>query len=165
MTKSMTLAELEREDEQLVLPAFSLLDAWWLGSWLTDKAIASGMPLAIDVRRPDLTMFRSVLPGATPDQEQWLRRKSAVTLRMEVSSRLFAARMESRGIDATAVGWLDGGYAITGGSVPVRVRGVGVVAAVTAAGLSSDADHDIVVEGIVALRTKQLSKVSAPSTA
>lgn len=152
---SPTLEDLERQDRDLVLSAFALDDAWWLGSWLTNKAIAQDMPLAIDIRRADLVVFRSVLPGATPDQEVWLARKSAVTLRMEVSSLLFAARLAERQIDARAVGWLDERYAITGGSVPVRVAGVGVVAAVTAAGLSSTADHDFVVEGIEALRASQ----------
>jgi DNA-binding LacI/PurR family transcriptional regulator len=38
--------------------------------------------------------------------------------------------------------------AVTGGSFPIRVRGVGVVAAATASGLSSQEDHDLIVEGI-----------------
>ena len=67
---------------------------------------------------------------------------------MESSSALVEARFSSAGIDAAAIGWLGADYAITGGSFPVRVRGVGVVAAVTASGLSSQEDHDLVVEGI-----------------
>lgn len=34
------------------------------------------------------------------------------------------------------------------GSFPVRVRGAGVVAAVTVSGLSSDDDHQLVVDSI-----------------
>ena len=37
---------------------------------------------------------------------------------------------------------------MTGGSFPIRVLGVGVVAAVTASGLTSMEDHDLVVAGI-----------------
>jgi uncharacterized protein (UPF0303 family) len=37
---------------------------------------------------------------------------------------------------------------VTGGSFPIRVRGVGVVAAATASGLSSPEDHDLIVAGI-----------------
>ena len=39
-------------------------------------------------------------------------------------------------------------FAAAGGSFPVRVRGVGVVAAVTVSGLTSDEDHEFVVESL-----------------
>jgi uncharacterized protein (UPF0303 family) len=70
---------------------------------------------------------------------------------METSSALFAARMKSAQLDPAAMGWLDSGYALAGGSFPIRVSGVGVVAAVSASGLSSDDDHDLVVDGLRAL--------------
>ena len=38
--------------------------------------------------------------------------------------------------------------AAAGGSFPVRVRGAGVVAAVTVSGLTSDEDHDFVVAAL-----------------
>lgn len=56
--------------------------------------------------------------------------------------------MAGLGVDPAAIGWLDSTYAVTGGSVPVRVAGAGVVAAVTASGLSSEQDHDFVVQGL-----------------
>jgi uncharacterized protein (UPF0303 family) len=56
--------------------------------------------------------------------------------------------MQVRRIDPIAIGWLDANYALAGGSFPIRVKGAGVVAAVTASGLSSDGDHELVVRGI-----------------
>ncbi len=47
---------------------------------------------------------------------------------------------------------------MTGGSFPIRIRGVGVVAAATAAGLSSQEDHDLIVEGIRAYLAEGGSK-------
>jgi uncharacterized protein (UPF0303 family) len=42
-----------------------------------------------------------------------------------------------------------GDYAIHGGGVPIRVKGVeGVVAVVVVSGLSQEEDHSIVVEGL-----------------
>jgi uncharacterized protein (UPF0303 family) len=42
-----------------------------------------------------------------------------------------------------------GTYAIHGGGVPIRVKGVeGVVAVVVVSGLSQEEDHSIVVEGL-----------------
>lgn len=59
------------------------------------------------------------------------------------------ARLSAAGVDAAAIGWLGPEYAIAGGGAfPLRVRGVGVVAAVTVSGLSSREDHDLAVEGI-----------------
>ena len=43
-------------------------------------------------------------------------------------------------------------FTTAGGSVPVRVRGVGVVAAVTVSGLTSEEDHDFAVEALDAFR-------------
>jgi uncharacterized protein (UPF0303 family) len=53
-------------------------------------------------------------------------------------------------VDPATSGWLGADYAATGGPFPIRVRGVGVVAAATASGLSCQDDHDLIVEGIPA---------------
>lgn len=143
------ITTLEQQERDLVFPSFDHADAWRLGSRITAIAQEAGHPVGIDIRRPGLILFRAALPGSTPDQESWIARKAAVVLRMEASSALVDARLSARGIDPAAVSWLAAAdYAVTGGSFPVRVRGVGVVAAVTASGLSSMDDHDLVVEGI-----------------
>lgn len=142
------IAELEQQERELVLEHFDHADAWRLGSRITAAAQAAGHAVGIDIRRSGLVLFRAALPGITPDQEVWIARKSALVLRMESSSALVDARLSAAGIDAAAIGWLGADYAVTGGSFPIRVRGVGVVAAVTASGLTSMEDHDLVVAGI-----------------
>ena len=139
---------LEEEERELVLERFDHTDAWRLGSLITQIAQRAGHNVGIDIRRPGLLLFRASLPGITPDQESWIARKAAVVLRMEASSALVEERLSSMGVDPAAIGWLGADYAVTGGSFPIRVRGVGVVAAVTASGLSSQEDHDLVVQGI-----------------
>lgn len=142
------LASLRAQEDELVLPWFDLADAWRLGSAIAASAVAAGHPVGIDIRRPGFVLFRAALPGITPDQQVWIERKAALVLRMEKSSALVAAEHEAAGIDAAAIGWLGADYAITGGSFPIRVRGTGVVAAVTASGLTSQEDHDLVVDGL-----------------
>ncbi|SFS14108.1 Uncharacterized protein, UPF0303 family [Microbacterium sp. cf046] len=142
------IADLEREEQELIFDRFDHGDAWRLGSTITELARDAGHAVGIDIRRPGLILFRSALPGITPDQETWITRKAALVLRMEASSALVDARLSAAGIDPSAIGWLGQEYAVTGGSFPIRVRGVGVVAAATASGLSSKQDHDLVVAGI-----------------
>jgi uncharacterized protein (UPF0303 family) len=146
MADATRLDELEAQAAELVFDAFDQLDAWRLGSTIAEAAIASGHAIAVDIRRPGFILFRASLPGSVPDQESWIAGKSAVALRLEASTALLEARFAAAGIDAS-VGWLPlPEYAIAGGSVPVRVKGVGVVATVTVSGLSSDDDHQIIVD-------------------
>jgi hypothetical protein len=53
--------------------------------------------VAIDIRRHNLVLFRCVLPGATSDQEEWIRRKSASVLRFEHSTALLSEEFAARG--------------------------------------------------------------------
>ncbi|WLQ04670.1 heme-binding protein [Arthrobacter oryzae] len=81
--------------------------------------------------------------------EEWIRRKSAATLRFERSTALLSEEFAAKGFDPLQGGWLaPEDYTLAGGSFPVRVRGTGVVAAVTASGLSSDDDHQLLVDSI-----------------
>jgi uncharacterized protein (UPF0303 family) len=143
------IAALEQQERDLVFDSFDHTDAWRLGSRIASTARDAGHPVGIDIRRPGLILFRAALPGSSPDQESWIARKAAVVLRTEVSSALMAARVAAKGVDPDATGWLPSDeYAVTGGSFPIRVRGVGVVAAATASGLSSMDDHALIVAGI-----------------
>lgn len=143
--RATLIARLEEEQRELVFESFDHSDAWRLGCLITEQALEAGHAVAIDIRRPGLILFRAALPGSTPDQEAWIAGKAAVVLRMESSTLLLSERFAQAAVDPT-IGWLPlPEYAVAGGSVPVRVSGVGVVAAVTVSGLSSEGDHDLVV--------------------
>jgi len=142
------IAELEAEQRELVFGSFDAADAWRLGCLITERALEETLAVVIDIRRPGLVLFRTALAGTTADNEYWVSGKSAAVLRLESSSALLAAKFAEHGIDPTS-GWLPASqYTVAGGSVPVRVAGVGVVAAVTVSGLSSDDDHQIVVDAM-----------------
>ncbi|MEV7603915.1 heme-degrading domain-containing protein [Paenarthrobacter sp. NPDC089322] len=149
MTDSPRLAELRQQEEDLVFTSFDHHDAWRLGSLIANHAISEGHGVAIDIRRHNIVLFRCVLPGATADQEEWIRRKSASVLRFEHSTALLSEQFSARGHSPLGGGWLDhGDYTLAGGSFPIRVRGAGVIGAVTVSGLASDEDHQLVVDGI-----------------
>lgn len=147
------LTALQAEEAALEWDHFGVDDAWELGNAIRAIAHERGHGVMIDIRRANgMILFRAALAGVTVDQDDWVRRKSAVVFRFDTSSALFAARMAAAGFDPTQVGWLDASdYAVTGGSVPIRVRGAGVIAAVTISGLSSEEDHALAVEGIRAI--------------
>lgn len=132
----------EGEAAELVFARFDHDDAWAIGTDLRAQASERALPVAIDIRTPSgAVLFHAALPGATADQDDWIRRKAAVVFRFAESSALVAARFEEMGRN-----WLDPAeYAPTGGAVAVTVAGAGVVAAVTVSGLSSADDHSFAV--------------------
>ena len=157
MSESTRMVELKQQEEELVFASFDNHDAWRLGSLIANHAISSGHGVAIDIRRHNVVLFRCVLPGATSDQEDWIRRKSASVLRFEHSTALLSERFTD--YDPTQGGWLaPEDYTLAGGSFPIRVRGAGVIGAITVSGLSSDEDHQLVVDGI-----RNYLKTVAPS--
>lgn len=146
---SARITELQRHEEELVFASFTYADAWRLGSLLAERGLAAGHAIGIDIRRPGLILFRAALPGATADQEEWIRRKSASAFRFESSTALLHARFTAAGADKTLEGSLNPAeYSMSGGAFPIRVFGAGVVAVITVSGLASDDDHQLVVDAI-----------------
>lgn len=147
------LARLEAEHLDLILERFDRADAWRLGSSIAERALRESYPIAVDVRTASGVLFHASLPGATSDNDSWAEKKAAAALRFETSTALLEARIEAGGRDMFEPGWLDPAvYAIAGGAVPIRVRGVGVIAVATVSGLPSADDHDTVVDGLKGLQ-------------
>ncbi len=143
------LAQLERDDEELVLDHFDRRDAWELGDRLAHLALERALPVVVDVRTPAGILFHASLPGATADNDEWVNRKSRTALRFEASTALLGTRAEHVGFDFFDQGWLDpADYTVAGGAVPIRVAGVGVVAVATVSGLTSADDHQLVVDAL-----------------
>ena len=141
------IATYREQEETLVFMGFDQAAAWSLGSRIAEKALAAGHAVVVDIRRPGFVLFTAALPGSTPDQAVWAAKKAAVVLRLEKSSALAAAQFEAMDFDPSSIGWLSKEeYALTPGSFPIRVQGVGVVAAVSVSGLSSEGDHALIID-------------------
>jgi uncharacterized protein (UPF0303 family) len=102
----------------------------------------------INIRSADRTLFHAAVSGATPLNDIWARRKSNVTLKFHLSSMLVGLTKAARGQTVAHDGLSSDEFAIHGGSVPIRVAGVGVVAAATVSGLPQEDDHRLVIFGI-----------------
>ena len=150
----MDIAELEIQAEALVLPRFAEAEAWWLGQWLVARAQAGNLPIAINIRTQDRTYFHVSMPGASPANDQWARRKGNAAFLEQKASLIVRLRLEARGLTIERHGISLADYAASGGSVPIRVAGVGMVATVTVSGLPDVEDHALVAEGIAALKAR-----------
>lgn len=151
MTDSATLAA---EAATLTLPRFAEAEAWRLGSMMVERARAEAMPVVIDIRTADRTLFHAALPGSAPLNDLWARRKSATALVFHEPSFLVGTRNREKGGSLAGNGLDPMTHADHGGAVPVRVAGAGVVAVATVSGLPQAEDHAMVVAALRALQAE-----------
>lgn len=145
-TDETLLAELLEQEERLQLPRFDHDDAFRLGMLLVERARAGQLALTVDLTRVHQQLFHVALPGTTPDNDHWVRRKTAVVYRFHRSSFYMGVSCRMKGIGLAERFTLDPrDYAAHGGSFPIRVRGVGLVGTVTVSGLPQEEDHRLVV--------------------
>ncbi|MDZ4138226.1 MAG: heme-degrading domain-containing protein [Erythrobacter sp.] len=147
----MDIASLSAQEDHLIFSQFNEDTALELGLALVGLARANAHPVVIDIRTADRTLFHAAMPGSAPFNDIWARRKSNVTLAFQTASLLVGTRMREKGEDLAKHGFAGADYAIQGGSFPIRVQGVGVIAAVTVSGLSQAEDHAMVVQALESL--------------
>lgn len=144
----MDIATLEAQEAQLILPRFDEGIVLDIGMALLALGRARNHPILIDIRTPQWTMFRAVLPGANVLNDRWARRKSNTVFLFGCSSLLMGTRNREKGETLARHGCDPADFADNGGSFPLRVKGAGVLAAVTVSGLPQVDDHALVVEAL-----------------
>lgn len=147
----MEIAELEAEMAGLVLAAFDERVAWRLGQSLVALALADALPVVIDIRTADRTLFHAALPGSAPVNDLWALRKSRTAFIFQKPSLLVGRRLQAKSETVAKHGLDPADYAVEGGAVPIRLPGAGVVAVVTVSGLSQVEDHVLAVRGLRSL--------------
>jgi len=152
MGLSEDLEKIALQERELRLPHLDANFAWDLGSRIRAMALERGLTLVIDVRRFGQPLFYAALEGTTPDNAEWVRRKSNVVARFHRSS--YAVGMTLKVKSTTLLeryGLPVADYAADGGSFPLIVEGAGIVGSVTVSGLPQRDDHHLVVEALCAL--------------
>ena len=135
---SEDLERIALQERELALPRLDAQMAWELGSRLRTMAAERGLAVVIDVRRFGQPLFYAAMEGTTPDNAEWVRRKSNVVARFHRSS--YAVRADEKQKNQTlfeSQGLPVADYATHGGSFPLSVAGAGVVGSVTVSGLPS----------------------------
>jgi len=144
----MDHADLVDEEARLIFGRFDEDTALQLGIALVELAWAGALPVVINIRTPDRTLFHAALPGSSPDNEDWARRKSATALQFHKSSLRVGMELRAKDRSLAYQGLDAADFADHGGAVPVRVAGVGVVAVATVSGLPQRDDHALVVKAM-----------------
>jgi uncharacterized protein (UPF0303 family) len=147
-----TVESLTAEAARLILTRCDLDTCWQIGAHLRGFAAAERLPVAIEVTHGNTPVFLSLLPGATPDNTHWLRRKRATVLRFQKSSLFMRLHCEAKGVDFhDRYDLPKADYVASGGAVPLVVKGVGMVGIAAVSGLPDTEDHALVVRALVEL--------------
>ena len=151
------------QERELVLPRLDAQVAWEIGSRLRDLAAERKLAVVIDVRRFGQPLFYAAMEGTTPDNVEWVRRKSNVVARFQRSSYAIGLKEKIKNETLLEMQGLPiADYATHGGSFPLTVAGAGVVGSVTVSGLPQRDDHELVVEALCALLDRDYKSLRLP---
>ncbi|MGX9394025.1 heme-binding protein (plasmid) [Nitrobacteraceae bacterium UC4446_H13] len=69
---------LHTEEQELQFSQFDTDIAWMIGSDLRARALRQKLPTVIEISLAGKPLLFAALPGATPDNAEWIRRKRKV---------------------------------------------------------------------------------------
>ncbi|KAH8733846.1 hypothetical protein BGZ61DRAFT_515072 [Ilyonectria robusta] len=150
--------QLKIDGDSFTLDSFTSEDTFILGNLLYARLLpfAKKTPalISIALANSSQVVFQTVTgPGVVPDNERWVSRKRNTVLRFGNSSWYMHCKFdgdEALFSSKFAIGDEQKcNYAIHGGAIPIRVKGVeGIVATVIVSGLKQDEDHGVIVDVI-----------------
>jgi uncharacterized protein (UPF0303 family) len=146
---SEILDRLLAEEQQLQFTSFNEDSAWQIGCWLVEDAIRNALPITIDIRRGEQQLFHASRPGASADNDEWVKRKVRLVTRFGHSSYYLGQQLknESKTIEEKFL-LPESKYAAHGGCFPILLKGTGMVGTITVSGLVQEQDHKLVVAAI-----------------
>lgn len=163
MGLAQDLDRIALQERELQLPRFDADFAWELGMKLRAMAAERKLSVVIDVRRFGQVLFYTAMEGTTPDNFEWVRRKSNVVARYHCSSYAVGLKEKLKNETITEIQGLPiADFATHGGCFPLAVAGAGIVGSVTVSGLPQRSDHELVVEALCALVGKDYGKLRLP---
>lgn len=140
------LEKIAMQEKRLQFTHFDSAVAWTLGTALKAVAEARGLAIVVDIQLHGHPLFSYAMPGTTPDNWDWIRRKRNVVMRYHRSSYAIGLKLrrdhtslqESTGLDLKD-------YSTHGGCFPILLAATGCVGTITVSGLSQREDHALVV--------------------
>ena len=143
------LKNLLREEEDLQFANFNEDTAWLIGGMLVKAAMDKKLPITIDITLGERQLFHASRPGASADNDEWVKRKVRVVTRFGHSSYYMNQYLKSMGKSIEERFLLpESVYGAHGGSFPILIKGSGVIGAITVSGLAQEEDHQLVTQVI-----------------
>ncbi|MDA0194788.1 MAG: heme-degrading domain-containing protein [Bacteroidetes bacterium] len=135
------------QEKELQFGTFSSESAWEIGQLLVNKGKQLKQPITIDITRNRHQLFHFSFDGTSPDNDEWVRRKTNTVYRFGHSSFYMGRRLESmnKTIEEKYL-VAEAEYAAHGGGFPVILKGTGVIGTITVSGLAQEEDHELVVD-------------------
>ena len=146
-TGGFTTFQLLNEEQILTLPSLDLSTTLEIGEIAKTLGQVRNLPIAIEVRLGNWTIYHLSLPGSTPENDWWLSRKARTVMHKHHSTMYERVSAEERGVD-----WhkenalLDETHAIHGGGLPLITENEGFVGVLLISGLPQVEDHLLGVE-------------------
>lgn len=154
------IAEQER---RLRFDSFNAESAWALGCKLREIASARQAPVAIDIQVNGQQLFYCAMPGATPNNQDWIRRKRNTVDRYHRSSYTIGLGLARQQTTLEAkTGAANADFATQGGSFPILLTQGGCIGSITVSGLPERADHALVIEGLCQMLSLPLAEIALP---
>ena len=142
-----TSSGLLQEELLLTLPALDVADAMEIGEIAKSFGTQRGLPIAVEVRIGDWTIYHASLPGSTSENQWWIDRKARTVMLKHHSTMYERVSAEERGVDWHKENNLpDETHAIHGGGLPLITKSEGFVGVLLISGLPQVEDHLLGVE-------------------
>lgn len=163
MSLEQDLECIDRQEERLRFHTFDANTAWMVGSRLRAVAETRNLAVAIDIHVNGHALFFCAMPGTTPDNIDWIRRKRNVVQRFHRSSYAIGLQLQKQQTTLTTqVGVEIRDFAPHGGCFPIRLYGTGCIGTITVSGLPQRADHELIVEVLAELLEQPLAELALP---
>jgi uncharacterized protein (UPF0303 family) len=145
--RKFSSVELLEQESNLIIPSLKTLDLLEIGEIARKHGSKRALPVAVEVRLGDWTIYHASLPGSTAENQWWIDRKARTVMLKQHSTIYERVSAEERGVD-----WheennlLDETHAIHGGGLPLITKGDGFVGVLLISGLPQVEDHLLGVE-------------------
>lgn len=150
----LEMQEYAKQEKELTLKRFKHADALVLGSYISKVAVDHNYAIEVYIEVNNQCIYRYVNDGATENNHWWVGRKGAVVKRFGHSSGFITAKYSKQTPQQLAQMY-GSEYAFTPGAFPIIVENVGVIGLIGVSGLSSDEDHQLMVDGLTYLKQLQ----------
>src|ERR1700722_1731645 len=147
MTVERDLEKIALQEKRLQFKYFDADLAWTLGSNLKESAEARRAAVAVEIQINGNILFFFSMPGTSPDNADWIRRKRNTVTRFHRSS--YAIGLKNQ-LDQTTFHAKTGAelrdFATQGGGFPIlMVGGTGCVGSIIVSGLPQREDHSLII--------------------